>query len=465
MGIIADEGPTLKEGEAPLSKMERAQSGSRWILAFEADILTPMKILFVLECANRETNGTSATCLRFAEELRKRGHEVRIIGCRYQKEGDTPSWYIPLPYYHFPLFNWLIEREGFNFCRLKGQYHTLYDAVKWADLVHLFLPFKLSNQIRIMAQSLGVPVTSAFHLQPQNVTCAIHLGKWHFGNWVLYHSFRKYLYNQVHLVHCPSEMIARELKRNHYDRNECHVISNGVSPFFHRVEAKRDPAWGKRFVVVMSGRLASEKRQDLLIRAVAKSKHKSDIQIVLCGMGPNKPFLEAQAKKHRLSEQLQIHFCDKEALRDVLSSCDLYVHCSDYEIEGISAIEAICCGAIPVISDARFSATNDFSLDDEKCLFHHGSPKSLAEKIDYFYEHPEEIERLRPLYLASCSRFLLSAQVDAFEAMFAEAVQEEKEGKDLFTLYPRKKDERKARKIFRALAQQDPAIEMPASLE
>ena len=40
-----------------------------------------MKILFVLECANQPTNGTTASCIRFAKELEKKGHEVSIIGC------------------------------------------------------------------------------------------------------------------------------------------------------------------------------------------------------------------------------------------------------------------------------------------------------------------------------------------------------------------------------------------------
>ena len=40
-----------------------------------------MKILFVLECANQPSNGTTASCVRFANELEKKGHEVTIIGC------------------------------------------------------------------------------------------------------------------------------------------------------------------------------------------------------------------------------------------------------------------------------------------------------------------------------------------------------------------------------------------------
>ena len=39
-----------------------------------------MRIVFVLECTNTINNGTGATCYRFAEELRKKGHDIVMLG-------------------------------------------------------------------------------------------------------------------------------------------------------------------------------------------------------------------------------------------------------------------------------------------------------------------------------------------------------------------------------------------------
>ena len=55
-----------------------------------------MKILFALECANLRTNGTTAACIRFAQELEKRGHIVTILGCD-RIEGEKYHRYIGLP--------------------------------------------------------------------------------------------------------------------------------------------------------------------------------------------------------------------------------------------------------------------------------------------------------------------------------------------------------------------------------
>lgn len=407
-----------------------------------------MKILFVLECANRPTNGTTATCIRFAKELEKKGHEVTIIGCTQTEEDRYPR-YVSLPKYHFPIFDKLILKEGFVFVRLDDK--VIYDAVKGQDVVHLFLPFKLQNRVRLIAQELGVAVTAAFHMLPQNVTSAIHMGKIGLINNVMFYSFRKFIYDYVHYVHCPSQMTANELKRHHYKRNEFRVISNGVIPFFRRMEVEKPKIYHGKFLITMSGRLADEKRQDLIIKAVAKSKYNDKIQIILCGQGPNKKKYFRLARKKKLANPLQIRFCDANELRDILSYVDLYIHASDFEIEGISAIEAITCGAVPLISNHRLCATKDFSIDDEHCLFKHGSVKDLTKKIDWFIEHPEEVERLRKAYMEDSKKYALSYQVDEMEKMFKDAIEEKKAGKDIPTLYPRKKDKYFIKRIHRRL--------------
>ena len=104
-----------------------------------------MKILFVLECANQVTNGTTATCIRFAKELEKKGHIVTIIGCD-RIVGEKWHRYYGLPKYKYPFTDALIVKDGMILCKLV--YETMFEALKGQDLVHLFLPFKLSNVYR-----------------------------------------------------------------------------------------------------------------------------------------------------------------------------------------------------------------------------------------------------------------------------------------------------------------------------
>ena len=147
-----------------------------------------------------------------------------------------------------------------------------------------------------------------------------------------------------------------------------------------------------------------------------------------------------------------IKFCDQEELRNTLSYTDIYVHASDFEIEGISAIEAIACGAVPVISDAKLVATSCFSLS-EKCIFHHGSSKSLRQRIEYFIEHPEERKELSLAYQKEGEDYHLEKMVAKMEEMFLAAIEDHKKGLDPVQTRIRKKDIRKKKNLCKRLKQ------------
>ena len=409
-----------------------------------------MKILFVLECANQPTNGTTASCIRFAKELEKKGHEVTIIGCD-RIVGEKYHRYYGLPKYHFPVTDPLIVKGGFLVCRCMIK--TIKEAIKGQDVVHLFLPFKLSNVCRLVAQEQGIPCTTAFHIVPQNVTAAMHLAWSCLINGILLYSFKRYLYNQVKYVHCPSQMAADIMKNHNFKNNEPRVFTNGVIPFFHKVDVTRPKEYEGKFIVCMSGRLVDEKRQDLIIKAVARSKYNDKIQVILLGQGTNYKYYTRLGRK--LKNPLVIKFCSHEEVRETLNYIDLYVHASDYEIEGIAAIEAISCGAVPVISDSKYCATKDFAVDKEHCLFKHGSPKDLMKKVEWFYEHPDELNNLRSVYLEESKKYALADQVDKLEQMFVDAINDKKEGKDLPTIKPRKKDQRLYKRYMKAEKKQE----------
>ena len=408
-----------------------------------------MKILFVLECANQPTNGTTASCIRFAKELEKKGHEVSIIGCD-RIMGEAYHRYYGLPKYKFPLADKQMMKGGFLVCKLI--YETLFEAIKGKDVVHCFLPFKLSNVCRLIAQEQGIAVTTAFHIVPQNCTAAMHLAWSKLINGIILYSFKRYLYNQVRYVHCPSQMAADIMKRNHFKNNEPRVFTNGVTPFFKKMDVAKPEEFKDKFVICMSGRLVDEKRQDLIIKAVAKSKYNDKMQVVLCGQGTNYERYLRLAKK--LANPIMIKFCTSEEVRDILNYSDLYIHASDYEIEGIAAIEAITCGRVALISDSKYCATKDFAVDKELCLFKHGSVKDLTKKIEWFYEHPDELHRLEQLYLDSSKQYALANQVDALEKMFEDAIKDVKEGKDLHTLHPRRKDKVLLKRALKAAKKQ-----------
>lgn len=62
------------------------------------------------------------------------------------------------------------------------------------------------------------------------------------------------------------------------------MISNGYDPAFKRIDNVKIPDGCEDKVIVTSvGRLTEEKRQDLIIKAVAKSKYRDRISLFLAG--------------------------------------------------------------------------------------------------------------------------------------------------------------------------------------
>ena len=108
--------------------------------------------------------------------------------------------------------------------------------------------------------------------------------------------------------------------------------------FVYRKKEKTPELLGK-FVILMIGRLSNEKRQDVLIDAVKKSKYSDNIQLLLAGQGPKYRALRRRGR--RLKNPPRIRFYTHNELLNVIAMSDLYVHAADAEIEAISCIRCV----------------------------------------------------------------------------------------------------------------------------
>lgn len=380
--------------------------------------LSFMKILLVTDQYYSANNGVTISARRFAKVLCEHGHEVRILSYGEKQDVSDPDSAYLLPKLTVPIFDGLISAQGMTFAWPDKD--IIRKAVAWADLVHVLLPFALSHRCIKIAQEMHKPYTGAFHVQPENITSSIHMAKVQFINAGVYRWFHHYVYRHCSHIHCPSNFIAGELKRRGYTE-QLHVISNGIAPdFVYRKLPKTDQFAGK-FVILMVGRLSVEKRQNILIQAVAKSKYADRIQLVLAGEGPRKKPLKRQGSK--LPNPVYIHFFQKQELLDMIAVSDLYVHAASMEAEAMSCMEAFASGLVPIIANSKKSATPQFALD-ERSLFKADDSTELAHKIDYWIEHEAQRKEMEHAYSELGRRYNLEFCVREIEKMFEAAVAE-----------------------------------------
>ena len=373
-----------------------------------------MIIVFAIDSYNDANGGTIAT-KRLVEELKKRGHEIRIVAAIHENPNDPNFHKIP----GFVLPGAEESQENMTFLFGKNDKKVFKKAMEGADIVQVQFPFLMAKGVVKAAKKMNIPVVGAFHVQPQNIMAA--MGKTSkLLERFLWFSFKYFLFNRVDTIVSPSKfasdlLISEGVKGNH------NYISNGIPVEYVPGNYERPEWFGDNMVLINVGRHADEKRQKLLIEGVNLSKYKKKIQLILAGRGERTEELKKLGEK--LPVKPYIEYISFEEKLQYLNSADLYVHGSIVELESLSTSEAIGCGLPCLISDSKYSAASQFALN-ENFLFKSDDANDLAKKIDYWYEHLDELrsDEMKQKVLADAEYYRFDRSVNEYEAFINEIV-------------------------------------------
>ncbi|BDQ27815.1 glycosyltransferase [Helicobacter heilmannii] len=368
-----------------------------------------MIVALVVDSFEDKSNGTSMTCYRFYQALKARGHEVRVVAPFVQGEG-----FYGLQERYIPLVTEISQKQHMIFG--KPDKEILAQAFEGVDIVHVFLPFQLEKAAVEVAKKLKIPFVGAFHLQPEHITYNVKLQNLGWLNRLIFWWFKHNYYKHIHHIHCPSPLIKAELERHGYAGKK-YVISNGFDPLY--TKRPHNTKTDHLHHLIMIGRYSNEKNQQVLIEAVRLSRYAENIKLHLKGIGPNLAKLQKCADG--LAHPVDFGFLEPRDLLALLYQCDLYIHTADVEGEAIACLEAMSCGIVPIISDSKISATNQFALDN-RSLFKSNDPKNLAQKIDYWLEHPQERKEAENAYAASAQNYTLEDSINKALAMYEEVI-------------------------------------------
>jgi len=332
-------------------------------------------------------------------------------------DGALPSFQLPLK----------AMRES-SFVMAKPDRGVLAKAFANVDLVHLQFPFWLSFAALDEARKLGLPVVAGFHVQPENALYSVGIhSQWLNNN--VYKMLVTRLYNKVDGVICPTPFAAEKL-RSHGLTTPTFVISNGVPPDVAEAMANHThaaaPSPDGKFTILAVGRLAAEKRQDVIIEAVKLSRHRDQIRLVLSGAGPREAELKELAAG--LPNGAEFGFLARETLLDRFRTADLFIHASEVELEGMSVLEAMSAGLPSLIANAPESAASSFALNDD-FSFPAGDAATLSAKIDALIEDRAKLEAAREPYRQRAHQFDFSASVDKMVNVYRTVIAKHREAR------------------------------------
>lgn len=355
-----------------------------------------------------EGNGANVATKRMVEDLESRGHKITVVTTGEQ-EGD---FYI-VPGFYFPTVRESMENMDFLFG--KGDKKILRKAYEGADPVQIQFPFFMARNAVKIAREMGIPGLGSYHIQPQNIISA--MGKESaLLEKMFYALFNYCLFKQVDTIHCPSKFAA-DMLIGHGSKAEMKIISNGIPDAYKPALCDRPHRFKDHFIIMNVGRHAMEKRQELLIDGVLKSKYKDKIQLLLCGKGEDSEKLRERGRE--LPNRPMVEYVSMDDKLLYLNTADLYLHSSVVELESLSCLEAIGCGLPCLIGNSPYSAAPQFALDD-RFIFEMDNADDLAAKIDYLYEEREMLKNLKKNILQMADKYRFDKCMDQMEVLHRE---------------------------------------------
>ena len=380
-----------------------------------------MKILFVCNNAYTKGNGLTTSIQNTIKHLRERNLDVRLMAiANPDPEGPQPDF--PLKHFKFPLFEPIIRANGFSYAQIDRR--VIRKAVEWADIVHFQEALLLESVVRRIAVKQGKTCTGTFHLYPHNITSNLALGRENWVNPLLMKYWNWTVFNHCSDIQCPTRPVKDYLEKNH-TKARLHVISNGIQlpePPLQVKPVNPEP----EVKILCIGRLAKEKSQKTLLEAMRYSRHAGRIRLIFAGKGQLEKRYRKQAEKlYRegiLGIMPEFGFYSPEELRNLARECYLYIHCAYVEVEGLSCLESMREGLVPVIGQGELIGTSQFALCPES-LYPVSDSRALAQRIDWWIEHPLQRNQMSQRYADQARRYAIDQSIDALTAMFQNALQ------------------------------------------
>lgn len=381
-----------------------------------------MKVLFVCNNAYNQGNGLSVSIHNTIRKLREHGVDARLMAVRNpDPQGSQPDF--PLAHFKFPIFEPIIYANGFAYARIDRE--RIREALAWADVVHIQEAMPLENVVVRMARKTGKCLTATFHLYPQNVLANLGFPKRNFINPFLLDNWKGLVFDKCSDIQCPTDVVRDYLEKKHF-KARLHVISNGTDIPEEPVKVTDMDPSGVVDVLCI-GRLSSEKSQNTLLDAMRYSRYADRIHLIFAGNGPKAGYYQKMARRLHAKGILKIPatfgFYTHDELHELARRSYLYVHCAWVEVEGLSCLESLREGTVPVITQGDMIGTSVFALCPES-LYPVYDSRALAERIDWWIEHPEERNRWAQRYADSARNYDIEESVEALVAMFRQAMDE-----------------------------------------
>ncbi len=334
-----------------------------------------MKILITTDLYTVTTNGVVTSVRNLYEELKKDGHDVRILTLSEDRKShkDGEVYYIRS----------VSLEKVYPQVRMPTSYrHKLIkELILWKpDVIHSqceFFTFQFALRI---SKCTGAPIVHTYHtLYEQYFTYLLPVKQL---SRPAIQTFSKKRLKKVQQVIAPTKKV-EDVLRDYGLRNPITVIPSGISLTAHLQRISEEERLRRRrelgiqddqFVLINLGRLGTEKNIDELIRLFQKAREeRQNLVFLIVGDGPARVHLEDLAKELGVSDS--VIFTGMVAPDQVpyyYKLGDIFVGASTSETQGLTFIEAsanglpLLCREDPCLADVLLPGENGHTYQEKE---------------------------------------------------------------------------------------------------
>jgi len=394
----------------------------------DVDRPNPLRILIGCDTFSPDVNGAARFTERLAAGLVARGHKVFIVAPAQRYRRLPPSVETiegqPMTVYRLPSVRWL-PHDWLRFVwpwRSKYYARRVLKAVQ-PDIVHIQSHIVIGRGLARIARHRSIPIVATNHVMAENILDFTVMPPF-IDRLVLKLAWddAERTFKMARAVTTPTRRAADFLERT-VDLTGVIPVSCGIDRSnYHPDEAPRD-----RSRVLFVGRLTSEKRVDVTLRAIARilQEHRPepgsplDIQYDVVGDGDQRKALENLVEKLGLQDRVFFHGRTSDAqLNEFYRRASVFVISSIAELQSIATLEAMASG-LPIIAADAIALPHLVHHGENGYLFEPDNDRELAQHLIAVLTAPhDEWLRLQRASLAEVEVHDITRTLDTFEALY-----------------------------------------------
>ncbi len=304
-----------------------------------------MKILITTDWYYPVVNGVVMSVLTLAKELRKRGHDVKILTlsgtCHSYRDGDTV--------YMASVGAGCVYPQAR--VKLPSPSGCVKELLEWRpDLIHSQCEFSTFPAARRLARELDVPIVHTCHTVYEEYTHYFSPSR-EWGKRFVRRAMLSFS-GQVSAIIAPSEKTKRLLEEYGVSC-PVYVVPTGID--VKRYAGYQQPVWRDKIrekfhvkpettVLLYVGRLAKEKNIEDLLRFQQKAAGRNTMLLIV-GDGPCRFELEKKVKLLGIEQSVIFTgMIPHEQIGEYYQAGDFFVSASVSETQGITYGEALASG-------------------------------------------------------------------------------------------------------------------------